>query len=109
MRLPYGAYLVACCRHCCFFSSRRRHTRLQGDWSSDVCSSDLQRGDGNDALMGGAGADTIFGDAGDDLLSGGLGEIGSEVGRGREWIPGGVGYFKKNTDQIGRLITISTT
>src|SRR2546426_4803757 len=27
-----------------FFSSRRRHTRLQGDWSSDVCSSDLTRG-----------------------------------------------------------------
>src|SRR5256885_12093213 len=26
-----------------FFSSRRRHTRLQGDWSSDVCSSDLIR------------------------------------------------------------------
>src|SRR5574341_4498 len=26
-----------------FFSSRRRHTRLVGDWSSDVCSSDLQR------------------------------------------------------------------
>src|SRR3989454_8546576 len=25
-----------------FFSSRRRHTRLQGDWSSDVCSSDLE-------------------------------------------------------------------
>src|SRR6266446_7887238 len=24
-----------------FFSSRSRHTRLQGDWSSDVCSSDL--------------------------------------------------------------------
>src|SRR5256885_3340124 len=28
-----------------FFSSRRRHTRLQGDWSSDVCSSDLARCD----------------------------------------------------------------
>src|SRR5256885_8350726 len=27
-----------------FFSSRRRHTRLQGDWSSDVCSSDLDLG-----------------------------------------------------------------
>src|SRR5256885_13257714 len=27
-----------------FFSSRRRHTRLQGDWSSDVCSSDLRTG-----------------------------------------------------------------
>src|SRR5256886_13650234 len=24
-----------------FFSSRRRHTRLDCDWSSDVCSSDL--------------------------------------------------------------------
>src|SRR6266480_6252597 len=24
-----------------FFSSRRRHTRLTCDWSSDVCSSDL--------------------------------------------------------------------
>src|SRR3989454_1708106 len=24
-----------------FFTSRRRHTKLQGDWSSDVCSSDL--------------------------------------------------------------------
>src|SRR6516225_5621718 len=24
-----------------FFSSRRRHTRLTYDWSSDVCSSDL--------------------------------------------------------------------
>src|SRR5262245_62562108 len=32
---------------CCFcffffFSSRRRHTRCLSDWSSDVCSSDLQ-------------------------------------------------------------------
>src|SRR2546428_9250870 len=25
-----------------FFSSRRRHTRSDRDWSSDVCSSDLQ-------------------------------------------------------------------
>src|SRR5207248_8906179 len=28
-------------RFCFFFSSRRRHTRSYGDWSSDVCSSDL--------------------------------------------------------------------
>src|SRR5256885_4461115 len=49
-------YYLDCSDHCCddsinvskyllfiffFFSSRRRHTRLQGDWSSDVCSSDL--------------------------------------------------------------------
>src|SRR5256886_12097509 len=26
---------------CVFFSSRRRHTRFDCDWSSDVCSSDL--------------------------------------------------------------------
>src|SRR2546426_9718322 len=31
----------SCDSLCFFFSSRRRHTRLQGDWSSDVCSSDL--------------------------------------------------------------------
>src|SRR5690242_21620191 len=44
-------------RFCCcdyldyafFFSSRRRHTRLTCDWSSDVCSSDLRH------LQGGAG------------------------------------------------------
>src|SRR5207248_6734726 len=31
------------CRTLClfFFSSRRRHTSSYGDWSSDVCSSDL--------------------------------------------------------------------
>src|SRR2546430_10514444 len=29
-------------RLCCFFfASRRRHTRFDCDWSSDVCSSDL--------------------------------------------------------------------
>src|SRR5438876_11631165 len=31
---------------CFFFSSRRRHTRWTGDWSSDVCSSDLTSHDG---------------------------------------------------------------
>src|SRR5690606_4002973 len=28
----------------CFFASRRRHTRFSRDWSSDVCSSDLDTG-----------------------------------------------------------------
>src|SRR5690606_40134997 len=28
-------------RYVFFFSSRRRHTRFSRDWSSDVCSSDL--------------------------------------------------------------------
>src|SRR5258706_5497315 len=37
-----------------FFSSRRRHTRLVSDWSSDVCSSDLDslRGRARGALAG---------------------------------------------------------
>src|SRR6267154_4354243 len=32
-----------------FFSSRRRHTSWTGDWSSDVCSSDLSPGRGTSA------------------------------------------------------------
>src|SRR5437016_9287010 len=32
---------MSCVALCFFFSSRRRHTRLVSDWSSDVCSSDL--------------------------------------------------------------------
>src|SRR5262249_57665430 len=34
---------VRCAVFIFFFSSRRRHTRLVSDWSSDVCSSDLVR------------------------------------------------------------------
>src|SRR5690606_11008076 len=35
-----------------FFSSRRRHTRFSRDWSSDVCSSDLEIIEGEtDALL----------------------------------------------------------
>src|SRR5688500_20149026 len=56
-----------------FFSSRRRHTRLQGDWSSDVCSSDLGRG----TLIGGLAAAQVeliglqvVGGAGHELAGG---------------------------------------
>src|SRR5256885_5885057 len=41
---PISQLTVYVCVHFFFFSSRRRHTRLQGDWSSDVCSSDLRVG-----------------------------------------------------------------
>src|SRR2546430_4516839 len=34
-----------------FFSSRRRHTRFDCDWSSDVCSSDLLRTHGGMGLL----------------------------------------------------------
>src|SRR2546421_2402773 len=39
-----------------FFSSRRRHTRSDRDWSSDVCSSDLQRSTFNHLGRGAQGA-----------------------------------------------------
>src|SRR2546430_11333339 len=38
-----------------FFSSRRRHTRFDCDWSSDVCSSDLARPSLHFADGGGTG------------------------------------------------------
>src|SRR2546421_2059335 len=37
-KLAIGDYSL----YCFFFSSRRRHTRSDRDWSSDVCSSDLE-------------------------------------------------------------------
>src|SRR2546430_6495276 len=40
-------YITLPYRYFFFFSSRRRHTRFDCDWSSDVCSSDLDR-DGRD-------------------------------------------------------------
>src|SRR5687768_18201172 len=33
-----------------FFSSSRRHTRCCRDWSSDVCSSDLEAGGGSEPV-----------------------------------------------------------
>src|SRR5690606_41041594 len=44
-------------------SSRRRHTRFSRDWSSDVCSSDLQL----QASISGAQADQIDAEGRDDL------------------------------------------
>src|SRR2546421_5449790 len=40
-----------------FFSSRRRHTRSDRDWSSDVCSSDLNSRIAKPVRVGGAVAD----------------------------------------------------
>src|SRR5215208_39715 len=37
--------------HFFFFSSRRRHTRWPRDWSSDVCSSDLEAAAGADVTV----------------------------------------------------------
>src|SRR5437660_2070831 len=48
-----------------FFSSRRRHTRWPRDWSSDVCSSDLQAATGLPVMRG--------------VVTGGSGFLGSHV------------------------------
>src|SRR5690606_40305160 len=50
---------------CFFFSSRRRHTRFSRDWSSDVCSSDLQ-------IRTGMGFDVHQFAVGEDLWLGGI-------------------------------------
>src|SRR2546430_4487403 len=39
---PDGPAVTRLMRVIFFFSSRRRHTRFDCDWSSDVCSSDLR-------------------------------------------------------------------
>src|SRR2546430_8543901 len=41
----YLVFFFDCCIFFFFFSSRRRHTRFDCDWSSDVCSSDLDEED----------------------------------------------------------------
>src|SRR5258706_955053 len=73
-----------------FFSSRRRHTRLVSDWSSDVCSSDLastsestpQSTQANMPACGSCGARQSRG-------------IGRGSGRGRGEISGGGVSLKK--------------
>src|SRR2546430_6607328 len=60
-----------------FFSSRRRHTRFDCDWSSDVCSSDLGHG------CAGPGGNVVdehgqpggVGDRGEVSLERGLGRL----------------------------------
>src|SRR5438874_144040 len=57
-----------------FFSSRRRHTRSLRDWSSDVCSSDLEARDQALAaavydMKGYAAADFAFGQRYADAVS----------------------------------------
>src|SRR2546422_8477930 len=72
-----------------FFSSRRRHTRCSRDWSSDVCSSDLEG-----AVAGGAIA--LFGEKYDkDVRVLRLGEFSMELCGGTHvQRAGDIGLFK---------------
>src|SRR6478735_6708623 len=114
--------------YCFFFSSRRRHTRLQGDWSSDVCSSDLgiteNDGEGTDtvrasvsfalggnvenlvitgsAVIDGTGnalANVITGNGADNILDG---------GEGADQMAGGGGNDTYVVDDQGDIVSEST-
>src|SRR2546430_3344869 len=56
LQFTHVVVILVCCFFF-FFSSRRRHTRFDCDWSSDVCSSDLLRGE--EEILAQARATTI--------------------------------------------------
>src|SRR5437762_2023807 len=65
-----------------FFSSRRRHTRYIGDWSSDVCSSDLvgqKLGAGTQPLASDEDVHTLI----DRMLHDEVGDVASKLHTGR--------------------------
>src|SRR2546421_11748497 len=100
-----------------FFSSRRRHTRSDRDWSSDVCSSDLGAGGGAEGSRGehavadggllprGGGPEA--GGAGRAEAAAGGGGRGRGVGRGacrgRGEISGVAGLLKKKKKEKRRV------
>src|SRR4051812_49947420 len=90
-----------------FFSSRRRHTRLTCDWSSDVCSSDLSKPGGAWGVPPVKGLTPVEGVGihGDPLRRDGALHIGggSEEGRGGEegWYWGAPDHLKKKKKSKG--------
>src|SRR5947199_6582334 len=98
--------LVICACFFFFFSSRRRHTRCLSDWSSDVCSSDLDPDDEAQQLAGVAMRGDRIRAAGEGVLIGRGGRDGDrhelEIGRARvgkecrsRWSP----YHEKKKDR----------
>src|SRR2546430_4319799 len=69
-----------------FFSSRRRHTRFDCDWSSDVCSSDLY-----EITVPAAMALALSGVYTDISVEGSQGEITAETVQGTIKVSGGAG------------------
>src|SRR2546430_11568030 len=80
-----------------FFSSRRRHTRFDCDWSSDVCSSDLSvAGHGSASCrswQGGSESPPTYAGSASDRTQ----EIGRASCRERGEISVVAGSFKKKT------------
>src|SRR5438046_9252436 len=99
-----------------FFSSRRRHTILVSDWSSDVCSSDLHFQWQNIRYSKNAGRarkdqarDQISESAESDCTVGNSGECSGEIGRAscreRGWRGRGGGEVegKRKRERMGRV------
>src|SRR5258706_4363442 len=84
-----------------FFSSRRRHTRLVSDWSSDVCSSDL--GGKRVASWADGRTETYAFTEIDRSLSGGVSLKGGTFGRPRDTL--GIAFARNalSTEHRGYL------
>src|SRR5256885_5963337 len=84
-----------------FFSSRRRHTRLQGDWSSDVCSSDL-----HDLQQRRAGAVQIDARLADEVLvqrlAGVFLQVGAHQADGLLLVAEEEGHFRSEERRVGK-------
>src|SRR3712207_6891093 len=113
--MRFGATVARYYHFVFFFSSRRRHTRYWRDWSSDVCSSDLN-GDpdayacrmlacraramtaGPRVLVAGADSDTF------DLLAEWLSDTGARVQRSGERRGGEEGRSRWSPDPLKKKI-----
>src|SRR6201990_1917033 len=83
-----------------FFSSRRRHTRLTCDWSSDVCSSDLQNPTLDPILFGEMPWIANFEMA--QLTKYGMPGVWTH-GYVDEWSPGYVGFMSTNHNGLFKM------
>src|SRR3712207_8801825 len=86
---------------CFFFSSRRRHTRYWRDWSSDVCSSDLDRVGQLDLLAPGDRAlEPVGGVDERDVLA--RAAVDPQVGGGEQLVVEGVDGGRSEKRRVGK-------
>src|SRR5437868_15530072 len=95
-----------------FFSSRRRHTRSKRDWSSDVCSSDLQSLSeitlGSQQQLSDKDCRLQHNGSINGTISDEDGELRSEERRvGKEWRSGGAEGRRKKTKGINQVSDLS--